>query len=141
MDGERYVGEMVELVSADEYDDLGGEKGCIEKEGSTVHWNRVAWRDHDGTFHLAYDHPQLDGAGATGDADRRCDLRFFHHLADATDRPVEDVEAEFHRKHQYVRYMVSEGMDDFDAVFGFLADLHNDETATVERLRRWRKRQ
>jgi energy-coupling factor transporter ATP-binding protein EcfA2 len=129
VDGERYVGEMVELVSADEYDEVAGEKGRIEKDGSTVHWNRVAWRDHDGSFRLAYDHPQL------GDPERRCDLRFFHHFAAATDRPVADVEAEFHRKHQYVEYMTREGLDDFEELFGFLADLENDEAATVERIR------
>ena len=81
-------------------------------------------------FGFAYEHPRL------GDDERRSPIRFFERLAARTDRSVEAVEAEFHRKHRYVRYMRREGMDDFEDLFGFLADLRNDEAATVERIRR-----
>jgi hypothetical protein len=56
-----------------------------------------------------------------------------------TDRSVDAVEDEFHRKHRYVRYFVREGVDDFDALFDLLADLKTDEAATVERLHRQRR--
>ncbi len=117
-------------------DHLGDERrhGVIEKDGTAVYYNAVAWRDHGGEFHLAYDHPQL------GDDERRCATRAFHRLAERTDRPVEDVEAEFHRKHRYVRYLHREGVDDFDALFEFLADLRTNEAATVERARRTDRR-
>lgn len=64
---------------------------------------------------------------------RRNDVRVFHRLADRTDRSVEAVETEFHRKHGYVQYLVREGVNDFDALFDFLADLETNEAATVER--------
>ncbi len=141
VDGDRYVAEVVELVSADEYETLveqgSGRRdtgkpshGVIEKGGRKLYWNTVAWRDTDGAFRLDYDHPHL------GDERRRLGFRAFHRLAAATDRSVEDVEKEFHRKHRYVRYLVREEVTDFDRVFGFLSDLRTDEAATVERVRR-----
>ena len=123
--GDRYVGEAVEFVDATDDAD-----GRIEKGGATVGWNRVAWRDHDGAFELAYDHPEF------GDDERACGFRLFERLAAGRDRPVEEVEAEFHRKRRYVEYLVREGATDFEALFGFLSDLRNDEAATVERLQR-----
>jgi hypothetical protein len=46
------------------------------------------------------------------------------------------VEADFHRKHRYVRYLEREGITDGEALFEFLADLRTDEAATVERIQR-----
>ncbi len=141
VDGERYVSEVVELVPAGEYADLtdgsspssaapGDRRGVIEKGGAKIHWNAVAWRDTDGEYRVAYDHPQL------GDDRRRLGFRTFHRLAAMTDRTVEEVEAEFHRKHRYVRYLVRDGVDDFEELFEFLADLRTDKAATVERVAR-----
>jgi type IV secretory pathway ATPase VirB11/archaellum biosynthesis ATPase len=130
VEGERYVAEAVEFVDESSYEELAPPKGTVRKGGRTLYWNAVVERDPDGTFELAYDHPQL------GDTVRRLDHRVFHRLADATDREVEAVEDEFHRKHRYVKYLVREGISDFEDVFGFLADLRTDEAATVERVRR-----
>ena len=135
VDGERYVGEVVELLTESEFEELDSKQarcGTIRKDDVTVYWNTVAWRDTDGRFHLAYDHPQL-GDGGDGHARR---LRFFDRLAERTDRPVEDVEAEFHRKHRYVQYLEQEEMDDFEELFAFLSDLQTNEAATVERAKR-----
>ncbi len=117
VDGERYVAEVVELCTEREYESssgLGG--GRIEKDGTTVCWNRLARRNHTGAFEHAID------AGAA-----------FDRLAARTDRTREAVEREFQRKHRYVRYIRKEGMTDIDELFGFLADLRTDEAATVER--------
>ena len=130
VDGERYVGEVVELLSADAYEDVSGRCGVVEKHGSEIYWNTVAWRDTSGEFHLDYDHPQL------GDDGRRLGLRTFDRLAARTDRDVEAVEAEFHRKHRYVKYLCREGVSSVDTLFDFLADLRTDEAATVERVSR-----
>jgi type IV secretory pathway ATPase VirB11/archaellum biosynthesis ATPase len=138
VDGERYVGRAVELVSADDHADLedaGGPShdrsgGVVRKADREVHWNTVAWRDTDGEFHLSYDHPQL------GDDRRALGLRLFDRIAARTDRSLEAVEAEFQRKHRYVQYLVREDVTDFDRLFGFLSDLRTDEAATVERVRR-----
>ena len=83
VDGDRYVSHVVELLSDAEFEALSdaahdsdgtlarrGGAGTVEKNGATVHWNTVGWRDTDGTFHLEYDHPDLgdevDAAGAGG---------------------------------------------------------------------------
>ncbi|GAA0245226.1 type II/IV secretion system ATPase subunit [Haladaptatus pallidirubidus] len=130
VDGNRYVGEIVELVSKTEFAELDGRCGTIRKDGTTIHWNTVAWRDHDGTFQTDYDHPQL------GDDERKIGFRFFHRLADRTDRSVEEVEGDFHRKHGYIQYLERKGMTNFEELFSFLADLQNNEAATVERVSR-----
>jgi type IV secretory pathway ATPase VirB11/archaellum biosynthesis ATPase len=139
VDGDRYVSEAVELLSASEYEALRDDaglgslgSGVVEKGGRTLYWNRVAERDTDGTFRLDYDHPQLD------DDRRTLGFRLFHRIAAQTDRNVEAVENEFHRKHRYVRYLVRENVTDFDRLFGFISDLRTDEAATVERVRRQR---
>ncbi|MFC6987902.1 type II/IV secretion system ATPase subunit [Haloplanus sp. GCM10025708] len=139
VDGDRYVSEAVELLSESEYetlDDRDGtghlRSGVVEKGGRTLYWNSVAERDTDGTFRLDYDHPQLD------DDRRALGFRLFHRIADRTDRDVKAVEAEFHRKHRYVKYLVREDVTDFDRLFGFISDLRTDEAATVERIRRQR---
>lgn len=128
VDGERYVGEALEISRAP-FPDCAGAGGTVGNGETTVHWNRVAARHPEDGFTHAYDHPGL------GDAVRRLDHRVFHRLADRTDRTVDAVEREFHRRHRYVRYLVREGVDDFEATFDFLADLSTDEAATVERLR------
>ena len=134
VDGERYVGRVVELISESVFEEIdGGRCDVIEKDGTTVYWNEVARRDTDGSFRFEYDHPQL------GDEQRSLRFRYFHRLAAATDRTVEAVEAEFHRKHRYVQYLEREGIDDFQELFSFLADLQMNEAATVERVRRDRQ--
>ncbi|UVE51735.1 type II/IV secretion system ATPase subunit [Haloferax larsenii] len=130
VDGERYVSEVVELVPESEFDETWGRRGVVEKDGRKLHWNTVARRRPDGTFNLSYEHPQL------GDDHRRVGLRLFHRIANATDREVEAVEREFHRKHRYVEYLVREDVSNVDQLFGFLSDLRTDEAATVERVRR-----
>ena len=132
VDGERYVGRMVEFLSETEYRDLDHDEGTgtFRKDGTTVYWNTVASRETDGSFRVGYDHPQL--------GDEECDLRFrvLHRIADRTDRPLQAVEDEFHRKHRYVQYLVREQVTDFTDLFEFLADLKTNEAATVERVSR-----
>ena len=132
VDDDRYVAEAVELLSESEYEDLDGgtlPSGVVEKGGRTLCWNVVARRDTEGRFELDYAHPHLD------DGHRALGFRLFHRLADATDREVEAVEDEFHRKHRYVQYLVQEDIADFEELFAFVSDLRTDEAATVERAR------
>jgi len=133
VDGDRYVGRVVELLDESEYRDLDrrdDDAGTLRKDGTTIYWNTVARRTHDGDFAFAYDHPHL------GDGNRDLGMCVFHRLAERTDRPIEAVEDEFHRKHRYVQYLEREGVTDFDELFGFLADLRTNEAATVERASR-----
>jgi type IV secretory pathway ATPase VirB11/archaellum biosynthesis ATPase len=132
VDGERYVGQVVELLSEGEFRDLDREAGCgsVRKNGTAVYWNTVAERTEGGEFRFAYDHPDL------GDEGRALELRTLHRVAELTDRPVRAVEEEFRRKHRYVEYFVRQGIDDFEELFDLLADLRTEEAATVERLRR-----
>ncbi|WP_408611692.1 type II/IV secretion system ATPase subunit [Halobacterium noricense] len=115
VDGERYVGEIVELVG-----DAGDDTETVEKDGSEVHYRRILERTPDGGFDFA-------GADSVG---------FFDQLAARTDRPVEDVHEEFAQKRRYVQYLDREDVSAFDELFGLLSDLRTDETATVERLQR-----
>ncbi len=138
---DRYVGEVVELLSEQAFRELDRDDRCgiVRKQGTTVYWNTVAWREPNGEFGFAYDHSDLTGTASDDETDERvCNLRVFERLASLTDRPVEAVEEEFRRKHRYVQYFVREGVDDFDALFDILADLETDEAATVERLHRQR---
>jgi type IV secretory pathway ATPase VirB11/archaellum biosynthesis ATPase len=131
VDGDRYVGRVVELLDEGEYRELDGHddrSGTLRKDGTTVYWNTIATRTHDGDFAFAYDHPHL------GDEERTLQMRVLHRLADRTDRPLEDVESEFHRKHRYVQYLERESVTGFEELFGFLADLQTNEAATVERV-------
>jgi DNA polymerase III delta prime subunit len=139
VDGERYVSSVVEFVTEAEYETLdtatdgpAGGRGVIEKGGVEMYWNTVARRTTDGDLAFDYHHPQYDGEP------RALGHRLFGRVADATDRSVEAVEREFHRKHRYVQYLVDEEVEEFGALFGFISDLRIDETATVERVRRGR---
>jgi type IV secretory pathway ATPase VirB11/archaellum biosynthesis ATPase len=133
--GERYVGEVVEFLSEPEYRELatGEGSGTIRKDDTTVNWNAVASRD-PGTG-SRFDHAGfgLDGDGS--DPDDGAGIAFFERLAAGTDRPVDAVHAEFRRKHRYVRYLQRDGVRDFEDLYEFLADLHANEAATVERAR------
>jgi type IV secretory pathway ATPase VirB11/archaellum biosynthesis ATPase len=122
VDGERYVGEVVELVADAEgaADDDGVTVETVTKNDSEVGFRRVAERTPGGGF----DFPGADA------------VRFLDRLAERTDRPVEDVRDEFGRKRRYVEHLEREGISEFDELFGLLSDLRTDEAATVERLRR-----
>ena len=132
VDGDRYVGEVVEFLDEEQFSDLDREDGCgvVRKQGTAVYWNRVVDRDPDGGFTIAYEHPEL------GDDAHNCHLQTLARIAQLTDRPLSAVEAEFHRKHRYVKHLVREGRDGFDELFDLLADLQTNEAATVERLSR-----
>jgi type IV secretory pathway ATPase VirB11/archaellum biosynthesis ATPase len=142
VDGERYVSAVVEFVTESEYRALDErvesdapverERGRIEKGGTEMYWNTVARRTTDGDLAFDYHHPQYDGEN------RDVGHHVFHRIARATDRPVEAVEREFHRKHRYVQYLVEEGIEEFTDLFDFISDLRIDEAATVERVRRSR---
>ncbi|WP_311171426.1 type II/IV secretion system ATPase subunit [Halobellus ordinarius] len=139
VDGERYVGSAVELLSEAGYEDLpaSARTGVIEKDGTTLYYNTILRRETDGSFSMAYDHPDLGGEAAATDGDvHRRALRLFDRVAAATDRDVEAVEGEFRRKREYVEYLRREGVTDVDDLFGFLSDLRTDEAATVDRVRR-----
>ena len=139
VDGERYVGSVVELLPESEYEELppSARTGVVEKDGTTLYYNTIVWREPGGSFGMAYDHPELGGdhAATDGKTDRSA-LRVFHRLADATDGDPAAVEREFRRKHGYVEYLLREGVTDMTRLFGFLSDLRTDEAATVERVRR-----
>jgi len=126
--GDRYVGEVAEFVDPESARGRAGDAGRITKGDTEVGYNVVCQRDGDG-FAYDHDHPDL------GDDRRRIGIELYERIAERTDRAVEAVEREFLRKHAYVRYLRREGIDDFDTLFGFLADLRTDETATVERVR------
>ncbi|GGL63463.1 type II/IV secretion system ATPase subunit [Halocalculus aciditolerans] len=110
VDGERYVGDVVELLGDDHADRADG---FVEKDGDRVPYHTVVSRTADGGFAVA-DDPVL-----------------FETLAARTDRPAEAVEREFDRKHDYVRYLVDADVSDTDALFAFLGDIRADEAATV----------
>ena len=129
-DGDRYVGSAVEFLSEQEAQESERETETIEKDGTTIHYDRILERTPAGGWEFAYRHPEL------GDPTERNEFRALERLADRTDRSVADVEAEFRRKHGYVEYLVEENVSDADALFGFLSDLRTNEAATVERIRR-----
>ena len=144
VDGERYVGSVVELLSRDAYEELpaSARTGVVEKDGTTLYYNTVLWREPDGSFGMAYDHPDLGGEHAATDGEtHRNAVRVFHRLADATDSDPDAVEREFRRKRGYVEYLLREGVTDVSRLFGFLSDLRTDEAATVERVRRRQARE
>ena len=145
VDGERYVSRAVELLSEAEYEALDpeakhsptgnpkhGGAGVVDKGTEEVYYNTVAWRDADGEFRFP-GAPERDAPTASREGRR---LHALARIADNTDRDVDAVESEFASKRRYVEYLVREGVDDFDALFEFLADLRTDEAATVERAAR-----
>jgi hypothetical protein len=132
VDGQRYVGSVVELLSETAARRLEAETRTIEKDGATVHYNEILRRTPSDGWAFAYDHPAL------GDPTTTRGLQLFERLAKRTDRSAEAVEAEFHRKHGYVDYLIRDGMTDFESLFGFLGDLRKNEAATVERIQRQR---
>ena len=157
--GDRHVAGAVEPLSPTEYDALDpaatrsrtgdpkhGGADVVEKGGTAVHYNTVAWREPDGSFRMdgvptdgaggSSDGGSVDGAsiGGGGGGGRR--IHALARLAERTDRDVDAVESEFAAKHRYVEYLVRDGIDDFDELFEFLADLRTDEAATVERAAR-----
>jgi len=120
VDDERYVGEVVEVLDAEEAD---ADTQTIDRRGTTVHYRTVCERTPAGDFEFA-----------GGREDDRPRLDTFRRVADREDRHVEDVTREFERKHRYVRYLVEEGIDDYGELFAFLSDLESNEAATVERI-------
>ncbi|WP_227131985.1 type II/IV secretion system ATPase subunit [Halorubellus salinus] len=126
-DGERYVGRVVEFVDEATYEACSGPKGRVEKDGTTVYYDEVLSRTPDGEFERAYEHPDLHDTAAS----RRCEHAVFETIADRTDRTVDAVEDEFHRKHRYVEHFVRDGVRDVDELFSVVADLRTDEAATV----------
>ena len=133
VDGDRHVASAVELLSEREADRTDRETGTIETDGATIHYDRILERTPDGGWEFAYRHPELGDPTANGGP------RVLERLADATNRPLAEVEAEFHRKHGYVEYLVEEDVSDIDALFGFLSDLRTNEAATIERIQRRRR--
>jgi type IV secretory pathway ATPase VirB11/archaellum biosynthesis ATPase len=127
VDGDRYVGEVVELLdeSAFQQLDAGDRCGVVQKDGTAVYWNTVAHRTANGDFEVA---------PVAAETDRPA-VHTLARVAELTDRTREDVAGEFRRKHRYVEYLVQEGVDDFESLFDLLADLQSNEAATVERLR------
>ncbi|MBB6647533.1 type II/IV secretion system ATPase subunit [Halobellus ruber] len=139
VDGERYVGSVVEFISEAAHEALppSARTGVVEKDGTTLYYNAVLWRESDGSFGMAYDHPDLGGEDAATDGEtHRNAVRVFHRIAEATDSDPEAIEREFRRKRGYVEYLLREGVTDVSRLFGFLSDLRTDEAATVERVRR-----
>ncbi|MGM0717230.1 MAG: type II/IV secretion system ATPase subunit [Halobacteriota archaeon] len=132
VDGDRYVETAVEVLSEDEAEQLVCPTETVAAPGGAIHYNRVAHRTAEDGWTFAYRHPKL------GDPTSTRELRTLDRLATRTNRVVSDVEAEFHRKHGYVEYLVREGISDHDAFFGFLNDLRTNEAATVERIHRQR---
>jgi type IV secretory pathway ATPase VirB11/archaellum biosynthesis ATPase len=132
VDGDRYVGSAVELLSEREARAADYPTETIEKDGTTIHYGRILERTSPGEWSFAYRHPEL------GDPTARVELRAFDRLAERTNRTPEAVESEFRRKHGYVEYLVREGVADVGTLFGFLSDLRANEAATIERIRRRR---
>ena len=126
-DGERYVGRAVEFVDEATYESCSGPKGVVEKDDATIYYDEVLARTPEGTFERAYEHPDLHEDATT----RRCEHAVFETIADRTDRTVDAVEDEFHRKHRYVEHFVQADVRDVDELFSVVADLRTDETATV----------
>ncbi|MBP1923012.1 hypothetical protein J2751_002045 [Halorubrum alkaliphilum] len=162
---DRYVAQAVEPLSPDEYDALDpaarrsrtgdprhGGADVVEKGGTAVHYNTVAWREPDGTFRMdgapTGEGVESGGGGGSGSdsggvggggAGNGRRIHALARLAERTDRDVAAVEDEFAAKHRYVEYLVRDGVNDFDELFEFLADLRADEAATVERAARTRR--
>ncbi|WP_368409585.1 type II/IV secretion system ATPase subunit [Halovenus salina] len=125
IDGNRYVGRVVELLDERSYRQLADDADCgsIEKGGTDVYWHTVVKHDEAGEYDIAF-----DGNNESAST--------FERLGQLTDRSTEAVRDEFRRKHRYVKHMVREDIDNFESLFELLADLETNEAATVERLSR-----
>ena len=132
VDGDRYVGSAVELLSEGEASEVDYSTETIETDGTTIHYSRIFERTSTGEWEFAYRHPKL------GDPTARDELEAFERLAERTNRSPADVETEFHRKHGYVEFLLREGISDVETLFGFLSDLRTNEAATIERIQRRR---
>ena len=130
VEGDRHVGSAVELLSEDEAERMDRPTERVTTDGVTVHYNRILTRNSDDGWEFAYQHPKL------GDPMADRGFETLDRIATRTNRPVDAVEAEFHRKHGYVEYLVRDGVSDFEELFGFLSDLRTNEAATIERIRR-----
>ena len=130
VDGDRYVSSVVEILSEREAERLETSTSKINKGGVTVHYNQVINRTPDDEWEFSYRHPRF------GDPRTEANLQTFERLADGTNRSVEDVESEFHRKHDYVKYLVRDNVSDVETLFSFLSDLRVNEAATIERIQR-----
>jgi type IV secretory pathway ATPase VirB11/archaellum biosynthesis ATPase len=116
---DRFVGEVVTLVDPE---NAGPGTSQIDRPDATVYYEVVCRREPDGS----YSYPVGE---ATDPAPT-----LFDRLAGRESRTNQDVEREFQRKHRYVRYLVKEEIADIGELFALLADLRNEEAATVERL-------
>jgi type IV secretory pathway ATPase VirB11/archaellum biosynthesis ATPase len=128
---DRFVGEVIEIVDETSYRQLDRENdrcGVVRKDGTTVYWNAVCWREADEEFGFAAD---LVG----GEPD---ETTVFERLATQTSSSIDEIEALFEQRHRYVRYLVQEEITDAEELFALLADLETDEAATVERLHQQR---
>lgn len=124
VDGDRFVGEVVELVTEAEHDALpSADRGIVTKGDATIHYHRLATRRPDGGFSVA------DPAT----------IRFLDRLADRTSRTSSAVREEYASKRRYVQYMVETGLTDADDLVAFLADLQTNESATIERIHHQRR--
>ena len=130
VDGERYVGEVVELLDEREYDQLDQTQrsGVVEKKETAIYWRAITWRTDDDSFEFVGE-------------DSAAGITTLTSIAEQTNRPREAVEDEFRRKHRYVRHIVQQEIDDFEELFSLLADLQTNEAATVERLSRQTQKQ
>ncbi len=133
-DGDRYVGSVIELLSEQEANDAQRSIETIEKGDVTIHYNRILDRTPTGEWDFAYHHPKL------GDPTVKHELCVLERLAEKTNRSLESVEIEFHRKHRYAKYLVREEVTDMETLFGFLSDLRTNEAATIGRIQRQRTR-
>lgn len=124
VDGERYVGRVVELVSESEADTI--DATTISRADTTIHYNTILRRTPDGEFTFAYDHPVL------GDSERSSRLQLFERLADRSDHPIEEIEASFHQKYRYVESLLAEDVTDIDSLFELLAVLSQEDVTTSD---------
>lgn len=119
VDGERFVGEVIAFVDAERATE---ETSTVDRPEATVHYEVVCKREPGGGYTFPAGDP-TDPAPAT-----------FTRLAHRESRTPESVLREFERKHRYVKYLVREHITDLEELFALLADLRNEEAATVERL-------
>lgn len=122
VDGERYVGKVVELVPEPASESVDT---TIERDGVTVSYNTVLRRTADGGFTVAFDRPALGGSKTASG------LHLFERLADRTDLPVEEIEASFRRKHRFVESLLEEDITEMDALFERLAR-HDEPSIDAE---------